>query len=91
VKIVDILNSIEYNLDVLNDTNVKSIYYGESYRAVAGGLAHNTEKIWRWFEVLNDILSIAKGEKGKWGYLLCLDGYPTINGKRLITRGDFIG
>lgn len=91
VKIVDILNSVEYNLDVLNDTNVKSIYYGESYRAVAGGLAHNTKQIWRWFEVLNDILPVAKGEKGNWGRLLCSNGYPTINGKRLIVRGDLIG
>lgn len=91
VKIVDILNSVEYNLDVLNDTNVKSIYYGESYRAVAGGLAHNTKQIWRWFEVLNDVIKIVTGKVGKWGYLLCLDGYPTINGKRLIVRGDLIG
>lgn len=91
VKIIDILNSVEYNLDVINDTDVKSVYYGKSYRAIAGGLAHNTEQIWRWFKVLNDILPIAKGEKGKWGYLLCTDGYPTINGKKIIMRGDLIG
>lgn len=91
VKIVDILNAVEYNLDVLNDTDAKSIYYGESYRAVAGGLAHNTEQIWRWFQVLNDTLPIVKGEKGKWGYLLCKDGYPTIKGKKIILRGDLIG
>lgn len=91
VKIVDILNSIEYNLDILNSSDVKSAYYGESYRAVAGGKAHNTEQIWRWFQVLNDILPIAKGEVGKWGHLICTDGYPTIKGKRLLVRGDLIG
>lgn len=91
VRIVDILNAVEYNLDVLNDTDIKSVFYGDSYRAVASGLAHNTEQIWRWFEVLNDILPIVKGEKGKWGRLLCSNGYPTVNGKRLIVRGDLIG
>jgi hypothetical protein len=91
VKIIDILNAVEYNLDVINNTPVRSIYYGESYRAVAGGLAHNTKQIWRWFEVLNDVIKIVTGKVGKWGYLLCLDGYPTINGKRLILRGDLIG
>ena len=91
VKIVDILNGIEYNLDVLNEQGVLSVYYGDSFRVVPRGLAHNTEQIWRWFEVLNDLLPIAKGEVGKWGYLLCVDGYPTINGKRILIRGDLVG
>ena len=91
VKVIDILNAIEYNLDVLNDTDVKSVYYGDSFRVVPNGYSHNTEQIWRWFKVLNDILPIAKGESGKWGYLLCKDGYPTINGKRILIRGDLVG
>lgn len=91
IKVIDVLNSIEYNLDVLNDTDVKSVYYGGSFRVVPNGHAHNTEQIWRWFQVLNDILPIAKGEVGKWGYLLCTDGYPTINGKRILIRGDLVG
>lgn len=91
VKIIDILNSVEYNLDIINSTDVISAYYNESYRAVISGKAHNTEQIWRWFQVLNDILLIAIGEKGKWGCLLCKDGYPTIGGKTILTRGDLIG
>lgn len=89
--IVDKLNSVEYNLDVLNEQGAMSIYYGDSFRVVPGGFAHNTEQIWRWFKVLNDLLPIAKGEAGKWGYLLCKDGYPTINGKRILVRGDLVG
>lgn len=91
VKVIDILNSIEYNLDVLNEQGVLSIYYGNRFRVIPGGYAHNTEQIWRWFKVLNDILPIAKGDVGKWGYLLCTDGYPTIKGKRILLRGDLIG
>ena len=91
VKVVDILNSIEYNLDIVNNEGIKSPYYGESYRAYAGGLAHNREQIWRWVQFLNDVLPIAKGEKGNWSYLLCSDGYPTIKSKRFLVRGDLIG
>lgn len=50
--IIDKLNAVEYNLDVINDTITKSVYYGEIYRAVEGNKAHNTEQIWRWFQGL---------------------------------------
>ncbi len=90
-EVVDTLNAIEYNLDVLNTAYTRSVYYGESYSAVAGGKAHNTQQIWRWFQILNDLLPIAKLEVGKWGHLLCTDGFPTINGKRILLRGDLIG
>lgn len=91
IDVIDKLNAIEYNLDVLDETVAKSIYYKESYKAVEGGKAHNKEQIWRWFQVLNDAFDIAIGKKGMWGYLLCSDGYPTIKGKRLMVRGDLIG
>lgn len=88
--VAGILNNVEYGLDEVNEV-AKSIYYGESYRAIAGGLAHNKEQIWRWFQVINDFKPIITGEKGKWSYLLCSDGYPTIKGKRIVLRGDLIG
>lgn len=91
VKIIDILNAVEYNLDIINGTDAKSVYYGESYRATYDKPAHNTEQIWRWFKSLEDAKSIVTGQKGKWGNLLCNDGYPTIKGKRILTRGDLIG
>lgn len=90
-SIVDILNSVEYNLDVLDSTNIKSIYYDKSYRAEVGGLAHNKQQIWRWFQILDDVIEAVKGDVGKWQYLKCTDGYPTINGKKIMVRGVLIG
>lgn len=91
VEIVDKLNAVEYNLDVLNDPVIVSAFYGKPVSKKAGQLGHNKEEIWRWFQVLEDILEIVQGVKGKWGYLLCTDGYPSINDKRIVLRGDLIG
>lgn len=91
VEIVDRLNAIEYNLDTLNSPIIMSIFYGKPFSKRGGQLAHNKDEIWRWFQILEDMLKIVQGLKGKWGYLRCDDGYPTINGKRLIVRGDYIG
>lgn len=91
VEVVDKLNGVEYNLDVLNDPLIWSVFYGEPVHKNAGEIAHNKEEIWRWFQVLEDMLEIVQGLKGKWGYLICDDGYPTINGKKIILRGDLIG
>lgn len=89
-NVIDKLNAVEYNLDVI-DSSLKSIFFGETYRAVEGKKAHNKEQIWRWFQILNDLKEIAIGNKGFWGYLLCNDGYPTIKNSRITTRGDLIG
>lgn len=91
VEIVDKLNAVEYNLDILNDPTIWSIFYGEPVHKNAGEIAHNKKEIWRWVQILEDMLEIVQGSKGKWGYLLCNNGYPTINGKRLVVRGDLIG
>ena len=85
----DILQNIEYNLDVISDNDVKSIYYGEP--KIIGEYASNREDIWRWLQVLNDMYNILNGSFGKWQYLLCKDGFPTIDGKKILVRGDFIG
>ena len=87
--IFDILQNIEYNLDVISDNDVKSIYYGES--KIIGEYASNREDIWRWLQILNEMYNILTGVFPKWQYLLCEDGYPTIDGKRILVRGDFIG
>lgn len=91
VDIVDKLNNVEYNLNILNNPTIMSIFYGEPVWKYAGETGHNKEEIWRWFQILEDMLEIVQGLKGKWGYLLCNNGYPTINGKRLVVRGDLIG
>ena len=85
----DILQNIEYNLDVISDNDVKSIYYGEP--KIIGEYASNREDIWRWLQILNDMYNILNDSFGKWQYLLCEDGYPTIDGKKILVRGDFIG
>ena len=88
-EILEILQNIEYNLDILNNNDAKSIYYIEP--KTVGEYGSNKDDIWRWIQVLNEMYDILTGTFGKWQYLLCTDGYPTINGKKLLVRGDIIG
>lgn len=88
-EILEILQNIEYNLDILNNNDAKSIYYIEP--KTVGEYGSNKDDIWRWIQVLNEMYDILTGTFGKWQYLLCSDGYPTINGKKLLVRGDIIG
>ena len=85
----DLLQNIEYNLDVISDNSAKSIYYVEP--KVIGDYASNKSDIWRWLQILNEMYNILTGVFPKWQYLLCEDGYPTIDGKKILVRGDFIG
>ena len=87
--IFDILQNIEYNLDVISDNSAKSIYYVEP--KVIGDYASNKSDIWRWLQILNEMYNILTGVFPKWQYLLCTDGFPTIDGKKILVRGDFIG
>jgi uncharacterized protein YjdB len=89
VDMFDILQNIEYNLDIINATDIKSVYYVEP--KTIGEYAPNKEEIWRWLQILNDLYGILIGERARWGYLLCTDGCPTIDGKLIILRGDLIG
>ena len=89
INIFDILQNIEYNLDAISDNDVKSIYYIEP--KTIGEYASNKDDIWRWISILNEMYNILTGSFGKWQYLLCADGSPTINGKKILVRGDFVG
>ena len=87
--VLEILQNIEYNLDILNNNDAKSIYYVEP--KTVGEYGSNKDDIWRWIQVLNEMYDILIGTFGKWQYLVCADGYPTINGKKILVRGDIIG
>ena len=65
----DILQNIEYNLDVISDNSAKSIYYVEP--KVIGDYASNKSDIWRWIQILNEMYNILTGVFPKWQYLLC--------------------
>lgn len=86
--ILAILESIEYNIGVINSNDCESIYYQPPL--VIGEYAPNKADIWRWVQVLNDIYTILKGDFPKWGVLTCSDGYLTIGGKKIVLRGDFV-
>lgn len=88
-KIIDILTNIEYNIDIINSSEIKSQYYGSS--KTIGEYAPNTQDVWRWLQILNELHKILTGTVKVWGYLLCTDGYPTINGSRILIRGDING
>ena len=53
-----------------------------------GNYEPNRQQWQRWIDILNDMYSIVTGEKNKWCQMLCNDGYPTINGKKIIVRGN---
>lgn len=84
-----LLQGIENNLDVLNATPYFSACYGAP--VTVGVYASDKQDIWRWLRIINDMYAILSGEVGMWQTLLCSDGYPTIGGKRIIVRGDFVG
>lgn len=88
VEIFDILNNIEYNLNIINNNEAQSAYFGTS--KTVGEYAPNKDEIWRWICILNDMLPIVNGEKGKWTLLRCKNGFPTISGDGLVARGDLI-
>jgi hypothetical protein len=87
--IFDILQSVEYNLDIINNADAKSIYYIEP--KTIGEYAPNKTDIWRWLQILNDMYLILTGVFGKWQRLRCADGYPTITGKTILLRGEKLG
>ena len=87
--ILEILQNIEYNLDIISNNDAKSIYYVEP--KTVGEYALDKADIWRWVQILNEMHDMVTGVYGKWQYLLCDDGYPTINGKKILVRGDMIG
>lgn len=89
INVLDFLQNIEYNLDRISDNDCQSIYYVEPN--TVGDMALNKADIWRWVQILNDMYGILSGQFGKWGQLVCSDGYPTINGKKIVLRGDMIG
>lgn len=89
LEVVDFLDDIGYTLDVLNSTDIVSIYGIESFEIT--NKAPNKEDIWRWLQCLEDLYLILRGTFGKWQYLLCEDGLPTINGKKIVVRGEKIG
>lgn len=88
IEMFEILSNIEYNLDVISDNSAKSIYYVEP--KVIGDYASNKDDIWRWIQILNDMENILRGKEPKWQYLLCTDGFPTIDNKKILVRGEFI-
>lgn len=89
INVLDFLQKIEYNLDRISDNDCQSIYYVEP--KTVGDVALSKADIWRWVQILDDMYLILSGQFGKWGRLVCSDGYPTIGGKKIVLRGDIIG
>ena len=88
INVLDFLQKIEYNLDKISDNDCQSIYYVEP--KIVGDMALSKADIWRWVQILDDMYLILSGKLGKWGRLVCSDGYPTIGGKKIVLRGDFV-
>lgn len=80
------LQAVENNLTALNNTPYKSGYYGD--HVTVGEYATDRAGIWRWLLIINDIYHILAGDVPMWQALLCADGYPTIDGNRVLVRGE---
>lgn len=83
-KILETLQNVEYNLDKISSNIYKSVYYVSPVSV--GDNGSNYDDIFRWINILNDMHSMLIGDIGRWSYVLLDDGYPTIEGKRIIIR-----
>lgn len=79
-----IYNTIQSNLDSLNDNKYRSGYYGQAVTHTK--YEPNYEDWERIIKCLNDLDDMLSQVKTKWGYLKCTDGYPTINNQKLLIR-----
>ena len=78
---------IESNFDKLNDNIYSSAYYIASM--TVGDYEPNSEAWYRWIDILNDMRNILYGISRKWQYLVCVNEYPTIDGGKILLRGDY--
>lgn len=83
-KILEILQNVEYNIDIISNNEYQSIYYGSAVNV--GDSGSNYDDIFRWIRILNDMYNILIGNTGKWAYVLLHDGYPTIEAKKIVIR-----
>lgn len=74
-----LLNNMEYNLDVLNSA-LPSEFYGQPVRYEE--IAPNKLQVWRWIQILNDLYSKVFDETNH-KILQCSNGYPVINGQKI--------
>ena len=83
-EVRDKINSIEENIDIINDV-FPSVFYGELVRFE--GTAPRKDDVWRWIKIVNDWYTrLAKTETID--VLKCTDGYPTIGGKYIKVLSD---
>lgn len=83
-----LLQAVEDNLEILNSTPYGSAYYGA--HITFAKYAPNKQQIFRWQQSINDMHNILKGDARMWQTLRLADGYPTIDGKKILIRGDYV-
>lgn len=76
-EVRDKINSIEENIDIINDV-FPSVFYGGLVRFE--GTAPRKDDVWRWIKIVNDWYT-RLAETETIDVLKCTDGYPTIGGK----------
>jgi hypothetical protein len=83
------IEQMERQIDAVNETDCASVYWRNSVEV--GNVSPTVADVWRWIQIMNDMYEIVTGNKRKYLYLRCKDGYPTINDEKIIARGDNIG
>lgn len=87
INVRNVYDSIDKKFDLINSGDWQSAYYKPATKR----LYEPSRTEWqRWIDTLNDLWEIVNGRKGKWQYLLCRDGYATINGKKILVQGEMI-
>lgn len=84
-KMLEILQNIEYNLDRISGNSYRSTYYITPVSV--GDFASDYNDIFRWINIINDMYNMLMGFAGKWSYVLLSDGFPLIEGKKIVIRG----
>lgn len=81
-----IVQDTDNNIFKIED--VISSIYGEPWEF---GSSFIKEDYQRWVLILNDMCDIIINGKGQWGILQLNDCTPTIDGKKIVLRGDSVG
>ena len=77
--------AIENDLAKISNNELESAYFVK--KVIRGYYEPNRAEWQRWIDILVDMDEILTGQVGKWQYLKCTDGYPTVNGQKILLRG----
>ena len=77
--------AIENDLAKISNNELESAYFVK--KVIRGYYEPNRAEWQRWIDILVDMNNMLNGQVAKWQYIKCSDGYPTVNGQKILLRG----